>query len=315
MIQLFFRGNRHVSRTCDSKWSIQARQMNWVRSMKSRRPKKSQLNPRNGVSLRRPLCLRPRVGRHASNTRESRLPALSSTWQCLTMRLAGSNFTQRTFGRFVVLGLVLGAIKTSAMAQSLRSSTTVEPLVTHEICFFNPETREGIHQFEVVSGIQALLIALHGEAFSPVTLEVCADGVDNNCDGQIDEGCSASDRLKWGKTHDCDLCMRDHCIRYTKRCEAREDCISGIQCVVEKRCMHKTWGQATCVCGELSPDCEIDGSRKGPCGKQLMPPGPWPGWWPHVPPTLSALSCMHLYCPAECSDNFSGSDEREVSRT
>lgn len=212
----------------------------------------------------------------------------------------------KLIGSTVGLCLALGALTTNAMAQRAPSSTAEEALELNEICFFNPETREGITRFEVVKGVQALLQALHGEVFSKVTLEVCADGQDNNCDGQIDEGCSASDRPKWGKTRDCDLCMREYCASYTSGCEAREDCISGIQCVIEKRCMHKTWGQATCVCDEtLGPDCEIDGSRKGPCGEQLMPPGRWPGWWPHVPPTLSALSCMHLYCPAECSGNFS----------
>lgn len=212
----------------------------------------------------------------------------------------------------VIKRLVFGSLATVAAlatisANALAQANPESPkLKLKDICFFNPETRAGIKHFSVVREIEELLRALHGDVFSKLTLEVCADGVDNNCDGQIDEGCSAEAPSKWGKTRECDLCMREQCFPEQRACEGNASCMDAMRCVVENSCMHTQFFYRDCVCNaqEDGPFCITRGPRSGPCGDKLIRPGVWDEWREPQMPNLLPLGCMTYLCSTECSENF-----------
>lgn len=172
-------------------------------------------------------------------------------------------------------------------------------------CLLNSETQEGFMSFAVAPSIADILMAIHGNVFTPLASEVCADGKDNDCDGQVDEGCSEGRDPKLELSRECDACLQNYCPESVADCEAQDSCIAGISCVAQKRCMDPVGGDLTCICDVIYEGCMDDGSRQGPCGKQLMPPEPRNPFWPSLPiASRSILFCMTLNCTSKCSENF-----------
>ncbi|WP_153822451.1 MopE-related protein [Polyangium spumosum] len=82
---------------------------------------------------------------------------------------------------------------------------------------------------------------------SPAVLpvgELCDDGVDNNCDGDVDEGCSAAPPV----------CAHDPCVAGGPLDPLCDPCVNAV-CVIDKTCCKASWdvfcvgtAQVHCAC-------------------------------------------------------------------
>lgn len=178
------------------------------------------------------------------------------------------------------------------------------------MCMLNAD---GTGQFDITldSIVVSVLTAALPDRFSLVEAqEICDDGRDNNCNGEIDEGCSQAANI-WDAGEDCDACMSEFCSVFETRCNGDEACEGAISCALDAKCLDRDLGPISCFCGEdLSieacqdtPIAQLDGACMGQFAKNIIP-----SWIP-APETGGVLAgkmllCMTRQCSDSCSENI-----------
>jgi hypothetical protein len=92
------------------------------------------------------------------------------------------------------------------------------------------------------------------------------DGLDNDCDGQVDEAgiCNAClDLHLTGQTPECDRCACEKCSERAALCTTNESSIWPMRCVALLQCYGKANMKGICPAG----DCYQNG--RGPCSNEL----------------------------------------------
>lgn len=172
---------------------------------------------------------------------------------------------------------------------------------------------DGTGQFTITldSFVVAVLTAALPDLFSVVEAEEqCEDGKDNDCNGEIDEGCEAASNI-WDGGEDCDACMSEHCSILSDECQGDKGCEDAIECVLEAKCLDVALGPISCFCGEglsvqecqETPIDQLDGACFAEFARNIVPS------WVPAPETGSVLAgkiflCMTRQCPDSCSENI-----------
>lgn len=196
---------------------------------------------------------------------------------------------------------------TDAMAQSLRApkpptarerniprtdrrGAPLLPLTPadEELCIRDELTGRGIRTVIVRPEVAAALQASFPKRFALTCKEGCGNGVDDDCDGQIDEdctppgtpvcgngvveageGCDDGNDLPndgcyecsielpgpplptglWFAGPDCDACMSAQCATEANECLSDSNCDLPRTCMGEANCMNTTTGVLGCICG------------------------------------------------------------------
>lgn len=203
----------------------------------------------------------------------------------------------------------IAAVPTSAQAQRFRAGNTAQ------ICLLDAD---GARQFELTMDsllVQVLSGALPNRFAAVQDQEDCDDPRDNNCNGEVNEGCNEPTR--WDSGADCDACMAQNCAEPTQACDAEEECDDVMACVVEQKCLDAANGSISCLCGldvgvaQCQQVPELD-QLDGPCAQEMvsylrdtgrvqtgsvsqlinLPP----------PPATEILTCMVRECQSECTE-------------
>lgn len=185
-----------------------------------------------------------------------------------------------------------------------------------ELCYLDSSTGAGFLTVQVWPLFARVMVERFSGVFTYVGEEACGDKVDNDCDGQVDEDCKTAPAPRRFGNEACDACMDKQCQQRSEACVADKECVQAIECVRTHKCLDPVLGPLGCVCGEgvSVSECQATPSsqRKGACAEQLGPKSV-PGGGTQVPLGLFpprtakagfALSCMHRFCKAACSENF-----------
>lgn len=203
--------------------------------------------------------------------------------------------------------VLLSLVPANAKAQTWISGEDFG--LTSKMCLLRAD---GTGQFDLTldSLVVAVLTTALPDLFSVVEAqETCDDGRDNNCNGEIDEDCSAANI--WDAGADCDACMQELCSVFSKRCDGDTACEDAVSCVLDAKCLDRDIGPISCFCGEDvsieacqdSPISELDGACMGQFAKNVIP-----SWIP-APETGGVLAgkmflCMTRQCADSCSENI-----------
>lgn len=156
--------------------------------------------------------------------------------------------------------------------------------------------------------VQVLTAALP-DRFSVVQdQEDCEDERDNNCNGEVNEGC-VDPGFRWDAGADCDACMAERCDDI-RNCDGDERCDDATACIVEEKCLGNFLGPLSCLCGPgvSISECQSvsEGKFLGPCADEILkiPNNPLGSWRPHRFPFADRFVCMGRFCMNECSELF-----------
>lgn len=159
--------------------------------------------------------------------------------------------------------------------------------------------------------VQVLTTALPDRFAVVQDQEDCSDNRDNNCDGEVNEGCNEEPSV-WGAGQDCESCMAQECATQVEECEESEICEDIVTCAVQAKCLDKYLGPITCLCGKGSSvnECQRidDQNYNGDCVQeflaQLDPEAPFGPWGPRVKDGSGSavLTCMGRHCQSECTE-------------
>lgn len=178
-----------------------------------------------------------------------------------------------------------------------------------QICVLNTDGT-GQYQLSLDRRFVLTLTALRPNRFSLVSpSEQCDDGIDNNCNGELEEGCAQPPAF-WGAGQDCERCMAQGCSEWSKPCQNDHQCATAAACVAQAQCLDKYIGPLSCICGEgvSIAQCQRVTSGQihaGPCAQELYEDA--------SPPSDSmrgkqlanrSLTCMGLKCASACSKNI-----------
>lgn len=200
----------------------------------------------------------------------------------------------------------LALIPSSAQAQATQAGELAS------MCLLNSDgARQAKLELDSLF-VQVLTVALP-DRFSVVQdQEDCEDPRDNNCDGEINEGCSED--YRWQAGADCDACMQDKCERESDPCED-QDCEDVINCIIEDKCLDEFLGPLGCVCGKNVSirECQMakEGELEGTCADEMlrsMPQNPFrtgpdfAPFFPRTPAPMRPFICMGRFCQSECTE-------------
>lgn len=203
--------------------------------------------------------------------------------------------------------VALAALTTPSSEADARSheSTTRE---LAEMCVLSA-SRSGAYKIELDARLVATLTQSLPTRFAAVeSQEHCDDGMDNNCNGQIDEGCVSDPEPTIDQA--CDSCMQDKCADYTDACIDDQDCRAAANCVIQHRCLDQRLGHLACICGqnvsiaECMRDTDND-TLRGACVAEFYQSPSFDG-----PPeggqrlAKQTFTCMLRNCQASCNRNF-----------
>lgn len=206
--------------------------------------------------------------------------------------------------------LCLGATLNQAKA-------SVPPVDQHyiidKICILDPATGDTLYQADVRPAFVNLLVGFLPDRFARVlSVDICDDGLDNDCSGEADEQCELPPRDETP----CESCMRSACSNETEACKEDEQCLTAARCVIETQCDDHPLGIGHCYCGSEIGDrrseigvgacAEIDdGNFPGACGTELSP-DPNAKFYdsmnrnPSIVRARDVLRCRENNCKADC---------------
>lgn len=178
-----------------------------------------------------------------------------------------------------------------------------------EICVLNAKG-SGQYKINLDHLFVQVLTASLPDRFSVVeNEESCDDGRDNNCNGEIDEGCNQAQAI-WDAGADCDKCMTEECSDLGDECQEDQECKTAVDCTLEAKCLDKDYGALSCLCGEdvTIAQCQRVEDPKdflGACVDELYFEASFRPQ-PMIGKRLASktLSCMSLNCAAACSENI-----------
>lgn len=206
--------------------------------------------------------------------------------------------------------LLLSALTGFSTTAQARWPNIPEGQLTSAMCMLKADGT-GQYQISLDSYVVAVLTAALPDLFSLVEeQERCDDGKDNNCDGQIDEGCSQVTNI-WDAGQDCDACMAERCSVVADECQGDKGCEDAVACVLEAKCLDASLGPISCFCGEDVgiEECQataindLDGACMAEFARNIVP-----SWIP-APETGSVLAgkiflCMTRQCADQCAENI-----------
>lgn len=181
---------------------------------------------------------------------------------------------------------------------------------TAELCILNTEGAR-LSKLTMDSLFVRVLSSSLPERYAAVQAqEDCSDPRDNNCDGEVNEGCSEEPSI-WNAGPDCEACMVQECAAEVEACEGSEICENIVSCSAQEQCLDTFLGSLGCLCGEgvTVAQCQnMSENELGPCAQELRaqydysaPPGPW---GPRVIDDSGSkvLICLGRKCQSECTE-------------
>lgn len=181
-----------------------------------------------------------------------------------------------------------------------------------EICVLNAE---GTGQYKIKLDslfVQALTQARPRRFATVDPQEHCNDDKDNDCDGQINEGCVSDPEPSIGSA--CDTCMQSKCADLAESCIADQACRAATNCVIRHRCLDQTVGHLACICGEdvSVAECMRDtdnGSLRGACVAEFYDTAALsPSNEEGKKLAGHTFTCMLRQCKNSCSNKFYNHD-------
>jgi hypothetical protein len=132
------------------------------------------------------------------------------------------------------------------------------------------------------------------------------DGIDNDCDGRVDEmaGCSTClDSHLTGQTPECDRCACERCGQRAALCTTNENSTWPARCVALLQCYGKANLKGSCPTG----DCYQNG--RGPCSAELSAAALGPSFRSCAPDPIATpcsaatalrTQCLQTTCASVC---------------
>lgn len=177
-----------------------------------------------------------------------------------------------------------------------------------EICVLNAEGT-GQYKIKLDSLFVQTLTRARPSRFATVDpQEHCDDNKDNDCDGQINEGCVSDPEPSFDSA--CDTCMQSKCADFATSCIADQACRAATNCVIQHRCLDQNVGHLACICGEdvSVAQCMRDtdkGRLRGACADEFydtdaLAPSNEDG----KKLAGQTFTCMLRQCKDSCSNKF-----------
>lgn len=216
---------------------------------------------------------------------------------------AGASFTAAMKLLYPAFALSLLLPLSTALAKAKRAGELARMCVL-DTSGMGQRVIELDHRF-----VQVLVSALPDRFSTVDSEEQCSDHKDNDCNGEIDEGCDPTP-IVWGAGEDCDACMAQECSGLHENCQGDTPCEAALACVIEAQCLDEVLGPLACICGTgvSIAECQLTASPNdylGPCAQELYVNPTF-----QIRPTrgkrLAAKSfvCMTLNCLGACLENF-----------